>query len=74
MQGLRLYFKFGNLGNALRFAYPEFKWDLSKFASKGKKAGQRWLKLKIEELMPGVKIVEEYQHPKLHWGAFTHSI
>jgi hypothetical protein len=46
------------------------KWDLSKFALTGKKSGQWWLKLKIEELVPGIEILEDYQHPELTWGAF----
>jgi hypothetical protein len=52
----------------LRYAYPEYDWDLSKFSAKGKKSGQRWLRIKIEELLPGVEIVEDYQHPDLTWG------
>jgi hypothetical protein len=42
-------------------------WDLSKFALKGqKKSGQRWLRVKIEELVPGIEIVEDYKHPDLN--------
>lgn len=65
--GRSLYNKFDNLGAALQYAYPEFDWDLCQFAFKGKKSGQRWLKVAIEELLPGVEIVEEYQHPDLFW-------
>jgi hypothetical protein len=54
----------------LQFAYPETEWDLSKFSSRGKKSGQRWLKIKIEELLPGIEIFEDHQHPELLWGEF----
>jgi hypothetical protein len=64
-----LFSKFGeNLGLALQYAYPDLKWDLAKFSFKGKKSGQRWLRLKIEELVPGIEIIEDYQHPDLLWG------
>lgn len=66
--GVSLYAKFGDLGHALQYAYPEFEWDLSRFSVKGKKSGQRLLKAKIEELLPGEEILEEYQHPDLVWG------
>jgi hypothetical protein len=62
--------KFENLGSALKHAFPEFEWDLSKFAVKGKKSEQRWLKIKIEELLPGVDLVEDYLHPDVSPGAF----
>jgi hypothetical protein len=63
-----LYPKFGSLGRALQYAYPETHWNLSKFSHRGKKSGQRWLRVKIEELLPGTEIVEDYQHPDLIWG------
>jgi hypothetical protein len=63
-----LFAKFGDLGNALQYAYPEIEWDLTKFPLRGKKSGQRWLKISIEELMPGVEIVEDYLHPEMGWG------
>jgi hypothetical protein len=67
--GVSLYAKFGNLGGALKYAYPEFEWDLNMFALRGKKSVQRWLKLTIEELLPGTAVVEDYQHPDLASGA-----
>jgi hypothetical protein len=60
--------KFENLGNALRFAYPELDWDLTQFSMRGKKSGQRWLKVVIKQLLPGMEIVEDYQHPELLLG------
>jgi hypothetical protein len=63
-----LFSKFDNLGNALQYAYPEFNWELDKFGIRGKKSGQRWLRVKIEELLPGIEIIEDYQHPDLMWG------
>lgn len=63
-----MYNKFDqNLGNALQYAYPEIGWDIEKFMFRGKKAGQRWLKVKIEHFLPGVKVVEDYKHPDLNW-------
>lgn len=63
--------KFETLGNALQHAYPDISWELDKFSDKSKKSEQRWLKMKIAELLPGVDIVEEYQHPDLTWGKFS---
>lgn len=60
--GRYLYSKFDSLGNALQYAYPEFDWDLSKFSHRGKKAEQRSLRSKIEELLPGIEVIEEHQH------------
>jgi hypothetical protein len=70
-----LYEKFGSLGCALQYAYPEFDWDLNKFSFRGKKSGQRWLKVLVKELLAGVEVVEDYQHPELTWGklSFIHS-
>lgn len=65
--GSSLLDKFGTLGAALQYAYPEIGWDPSKFATKGKKTEQRWLKVCIESLLHGVTIIEEYQHPTLKW-------
>jgi hypothetical protein len=62
--------KFGNLGDALKFAYPEFNWDLSKFSVRGKKSIQRWLKVKVKQVLAGMEIVEDYQHPELSFGVF----
>jgi hypothetical protein len=67
--GSSLFLKFESLGDALQYAYPEFDWDLSKFSMRGTKAGQRWLRALIEELLPGgTEIVEDYHHPELVWG------
>jgi hypothetical protein len=60
--------KFDGLGGALQYAYPEIEWDLNKFSFRAKKSGQRWLRIKIEELLPGIEIVEEFQHPDINWG------
>jgi hypothetical protein len=63
--------KFENLGKALQYSYPEIEWDLDKFSYKGKKSFQRWLKVVIEEILPGIEIVENYKHPDLNWGRFV---
>lgn len=72
--GLPLFTKFGSLGAALQFAYPEVDWDLNVFANRGKKSGQRSLKVMIEALLPGIEIVEDYQHPDLPWGTLKCSL
>jgi hypothetical protein len=63
--------KFDNLGNALQYAYPEINWELDKFAIRRKKSGQRWLRVKIEELLPGIEIIEDFQHPDIS-GKFSY--
>jgi hypothetical protein len=60
--------KFGSLGNALQYIYPEYPWDLNKFSFTGKKSTQRWLYIKMKELLPNVDIIEEFNHPDLVWG------
>lgn len=69
--GKSLYNKFGSLGAALQYAYPEVDWDLSMFSMSGrKKSVQRWLKVKVRELLANTEIIEDYQHPDLQCGAF----
>jgi hypothetical protein len=63
-----MFRKFPSIGTALRFAYPDFDWDLTKFSFRGKKSLQRWLRVKLEAMLLGVVIVEDYQHPELIWG------
>jgi hypothetical protein len=60
--------KFENLGGALQYAYPEIYWEGDKFSFRRKKSEQRWLKALIEDLLPGIEIMEDYQHPDLIWG------
>jgi hypothetical protein len=58
--------KFGNLGAALKSAYPQFNWDEDKFSHTGKKSTQRWLQVNIAELLPeGSDILEAYTHPEV---------
>jgi hypothetical protein len=66
--GRTLFSRFETLGSALQYAYPEFDWDLSKFSLRGKKSEQRWLKVNVEELLPGIETIEDFQHSKLLWG------
>jgi hypothetical protein len=56
------------LGKALNYAYPEYLWDSSKFAFRGKKSTQRWLYIKVKELLPNSEVIEDYNHPDLVWG------
>lgn len=65
--GQTLYRKFAHLGLALHYAYPEIDWNMCRFSAKGKKTGQRWLRVTIEELLPGIEIVEDYKHPDVSW-------
>lgn len=65
--GKSVYAKFGSLGSALAYAYPDIRWDFQKFAHRGKKAEQRRLRVALESLLPGVAIIEDYQHPELIW-------
>jgi hypothetical protein len=69
--GWTLFSRFDSLGSALHYAYPEINWELDKFGIRGKKSGQRWLRVKIEELLPGIEIIEDYQHPDLMWGKLS---
>jgi hypothetical protein len=73
-QGRGIFHKFGHLGHALAYAYPEVEWDLGKFSIKGKKSGQRLLRVKIEEMIPGIDIVEDYKHPELNLGNLFFSV
>jgi hypothetical protein len=63
-----LFGKFKTLAGALHYAFPEINWNLDKFAFQGKKSGQRWLRVKIEALLPGIEIIEDFQHPDIAWG------
>lgn len=66
--------KFENLGHALHIAYPEISWEFTKFTVVGKKSDQRWLRVKLEELLPSTDIIENYQHPELSWGRLCLSV
>jgi hypothetical protein len=66
--GRGIYGKSKNLGTALQLAYPEYEWDISKFSYRGKKSVQRWLRLKVNELLANYEIFEDFSHPKLRWG------
>eukprot|EP01124_Arcella_intermedia_P002785 TRINITY_DN11518_c0_g1_i4.p1 TRINITY_DN11518_c0_g1~~TRINITY_DN11518_c0_g1_i4.p1 ORF type:complete len:468 (-),score=107.57 TRINITY_DN11518_c0_g1_i4:30-1433(-) len=66
--GIRLYSIFGNLGKALRYAFPEVDWDISLFSNRGKKCRQRWLRVILEQILPEkTEIYEDYLHPQLFW-------
>lgn len=66
--GSSLYKKFAHLGAALQHAYPEITWNHDKFNLCAKKSVQRLLKMKIEELLPEVEVIEEFKHDDLSWG------
>ncbi len=62
-----MFNRFNSLGEALKVAYSDYDWDMSKFSFKGKKSTQRWLYVKLKKLLPNVEIIEEYHHPELLW-------
>jgi hypothetical protein len=63
--GTRLLQRYGGLHGILSVALPEKSWDLGGFAKRGKKAAQRWLKLKVSEIFPEWHVLEDYRHPQL---------
>jgi hypothetical protein len=64
--GRSLLYKFPSLGFALKFAYPDYPWDMSKFSLRSKKSDQLWLATLMRKLLPDVRIVEDYRgHPSL---------
>lgn len=63
-----LYLKFGSWHKLLQFGYPEHDWDAIRLTSGSKRSIQRWLGLKITELLPGTEIFEEFYHPDLFWN------
>ena len=68
-EGAGLFDKFRNLGKALKFAYPEFDWNEKLFSFRGKKSAQRWLYVKLKDIIPeNVEIFEDFLHPDLLWG------
>ena len=60
----RIFSKFGSLGIAMQVAYPEMKWKMDLFSIGNKRAGQRWLRALVEELLPEIVVEEE----KIHEG------
>lgn len=58
---------FGNLYNALVFAFPDTAWDFKRFAVRSKKTNQWWLYANLRNLYKDVKVIENFQHPDLSW-------
>jgi len=70
--GSGLLAAFGSLGQALRYAYPEFNWIKSKFLLRGKKSAQRWLCVVLSQLLPeNTEMIEDFLHPDLLWGILS---
>jgi len=70
-----LFRRYGNIGLALKFAYPEYPWQLYKFELRSKKSAQRWLLIKISNLLPkGTVIIEDYRSEELTWGDIRKSV
>jgi len=69
--GMHLLKKFGNLGYALQYAYPEGPfWDLKSFSHRSKKSIQRWLCICLQQLLPlpyASQVLEDFVHQELIW-------
>jgi hypothetical protein len=62
--GGNIYTKFGTLGKALQYAYPEISWIQRRFSLREKKSGQRWLRVNLNQIFPErTVIVEDFLHP-----------
>lgn len=56
-----LFLMNGGLPSILASLYPDHDWVESKFKSSSKRSEQRLLWLKVQELFPGEKVIEEYR-------------
>jgi DNA ligase-1 len=58
----------GTLGFALKFAYPDYEWDMEVFQYNKKLAAQREVRIMLEEIVPeGVVLLENFtKHPALY--------
>lgn len=63
-----LYAKFGTLGKALKFAYPEVEWKLENFSNRDKRTRQGWLVAKVREIFENLEVLENFDHYGLSWG------
>ena len=56
-----VFSKTGGLYGALKIAHPNHLWERLRFEIPNKKASQRWLKLKLQDiLLPNTEILEEF--------------
>jgi hypothetical protein len=70
-----MFKKYGNIGIALKSAYPDYPWELSKFELRSKKSAQRWLLLKMSSLLPkDTVIIEDYRSSELTKGDTSKSV
>eukprot|EP01126_Amoeba_proteus_P037454 TRINITY_DN3864_c0_g3_i13.p1 TRINITY_DN3864_c0_g3~~TRINITY_DN3864_c0_g3_i13.p1 ORF type:complete len:323 (+),score=49.22 TRINITY_DN3864_c0_g3_i13:722-1690(+) len=53
-----LLMKFGGIFKALKFGFPEKKWDEKSFLMTGKSSNQRWLRHILKEIFPGTNMEE----------------
>jgi hypothetical protein len=66
--GGTICYKFRNIGKALAYAYPEAKWEISRFSKFKKKSGQRWLHMTLKDIFEEeTEIAEDFLHPHLLW-------
>ena len=63
--GPSLLRKYKSIFGLLHFAFPDENWDKLKFSKRDKRSGQRWLFLQLQELFPGVEIIEDFYHAGL---------
>jgi DNA ligase-1 len=61
--GAGAIFRHKSLGFALKFAYPDYAWNMRRFQQRSKTSAQRWLLLKLKGLLP-VGIVPHYNFRK----------
>ena len=54
-----------SLVNILKIAYPDKKWNRHKSARRDKRSVQRWLFLKMNEILPNIEIIEDFFHEEL---------
>lgn len=78
---------FGNLYNALKFAFPEYKLDPDRFLIRSKKSNQKYavkpnlrlmlhhrlLESILHTVFPGYEIKESFLHPELSWSTTSFS-
>ena len=58
--GAGLLRKYGSKNALLEIAYPDYNWNKFLLSKRDKRSAQRWLFLQVQELFPGLEIIEDY--------------
>eukprot|EP01124_Arcella_intermedia_P021465 TRINITY_DN3009_c0_g4_i2.p1 TRINITY_DN3009_c0_g4~~TRINITY_DN3009_c0_g4_i2.p1 ORF type:complete len:403 (+),score=83.86 TRINITY_DN3009_c0_g4_i2:9-1217(+) len=67
-----IHYKFGDIGKALQWMYPEEEWNQHKFSIRQKKSTQRWLRVMLQQILPPKTLIfEDFLHPDLLWDETT---